>query len=126
MRRFWIGLGILGLFLLSGFWISSRMQAIHIPISEKLAQASEAAHGGHWDQAKALEDEASDRWERYRNFSAACCNHQPMDEIDARLRQLEVYRRQGLTARYSAECVYLAERMEDLAESFRLSWWNLL
>lgn len=126
MRRFWIGLGLLGLFLLSGFWISSRMEDIHMPIAAGLSQAGEQAMEGNWEQAAALAGQAKLRWERYRNFSASVCNHQPMDEIDARLRQLEVYRLQGLTTSYCAECVYLAERLEDIAESFRLSWRNLL
>lgn len=126
MKRFWIGVGLLAAFLLMGILVGSRMRAIHIPISEKLAQAANTSLSGNWEEALLLEEEASGSWDRYRNFSAAFCNHQPMDEIDARLRHLEVYRQRRQIDLYCAECLYIAERLEDLAESFRLSWWNLL
>ena len=126
MRRFWIGIGLLGVFLLAGLWLGSRMHRIHTPIAEALTRAEERAEGGDWAQAERLTRDARDQWEQHRDFSAAFCNHQPMDEIDARFRRLEIYLARQQETAYRAECLYLSERLEDLAESFRLKWWNLL
>lgn len=126
MKRFWIGIGLLALVLAAGLWSGSRMRRVHMPCAAALERAAACAMAEDWTAASALTDQAKACWERNWKFSAAIAHHQPMDEIDALFEELEVYRAREETAAYCASCLYLSERVRDLGDSFRLSWWNLL
>ena len=126
MRRFWIGVGLLGALLAAGLWTGSRMQRTHMPCAADLENAAACAMAEDWAAAGSLGDRERKSWQRSRNISASFANHQIMDEIDALFGELEIYRAREETAAYCAGCIYLAERLRDLGNSFRLSWWNLL
>lgn len=126
MKRFWIGVGILGVILVIGIWAGNRMQRTHIPCAMDLENAAACAMAEDWQGAGSLGDRARESWQRSRKVSASIANHQIMDEIDALFEELEIYRAREETAAYCAGCIYLAERLRDLGNSFRLSWWNVL
>ena len=46
MKRIWLGLGILVLFLALGFWSSYGMQSLHEPLAHDLEQAAKTALSG--------------------------------------------------------------------------------
>lgn len=126
MKRFWVGVGLLGAMLILGIWTGQRMIRSPMPCAQDLEQAAAQAMAEDWTAAGALSDRARETWEQNRKFSASVANHRVMDEIDALFRELEIYRAREETAAYSAECMYLAERLRDLGNSFRLNLWNLL
>lgn len=126
MRRFWIGVGILVGLLAVGLWAMWVMDDVHGSISENLRQASQAVQEFGWEKADALTDSAKADWEKYWSFSAAMADHTAMDEIDALLAQLDVYRQRENVTAYAAACARLAELIGALEEGHRLSWWNIL
>jgi len=126
MKRFWIGIGLLAAVLAAGLWAGNRLRQAHLPCAEDLEQAAACAMAEDWAEASALTDRAKQSWQKNWRISAAITNHQPMDEIDALFEELEVYRAREETAAYCAACLYLSERVRDLSNSFRVSWWNLL
>lgn len=126
MRRLWIGIGLLAVILVAGTWTTHRMTRAHMPCAADLENAAACAMAENWSGAEVLSQRARESWENNWHISASITNHQRMDEIDALFEELEVYRIREETAAYSAGCMYLAERMRDLSNSFRLSWWNLL
>ena len=126
MKRFWIGIGLLAAVLVVGIWAGSRMQQVHTPCAEDLERAAACAMAEDWAAASALTNRAKQLWQNNRHTSAAIASHQPLDEIDALFEELEIYRAREETAAYCASCLYLSERVRDLGQSFRISWWNLL
>lgn len=126
MKRFWIGLALLVSILAGGIWSSHRMSRIHTPCAMDLEHAAQCAMEGDWFGAAALADRAEQTWQMTWHLSAMMSDHDPMDEIDALFAQLEVYRIRGETSAFSAECQYLAQRLKDMGETFRFTWWNLL
>ncbi len=126
MKRMWIGIGLLAVVLIGGVWSGKRMMNTHLPCAEDLEHAAACAMAEDWGSAGALAEKARDTWQQNRKISASVTDHEPMDEIDAIFEELEVYRAREETAAYSAGCMYLAEQLRDLGNSFRLSWWNIL
>lgn len=126
MRRFWIGVGLLAVLLAAGMWTGSRMRRTHMPCVADLENAAACAMAEDWTAAGALSGRAKEGWQNSWHLSASMANHQRMDEIDALFEELEIYRAREETSAYCAGCMYLAELLRDLGESFRLSWWNLL
>lgn len=126
MRRFWIGLVLLAALLAAGIWAGNRMERVHMPCAMDLQWAQSQASRGNWVAAGALTQRARDAWNRNWHFAAALANHQPMDEIDALFEELEVHLQRQDGALFCAACNYLAQKVRNLGDSFRLSWWNLL
>ena len=126
MRRFLVGTALLAVLLLVGVWAGNRMERVHMPCAVDLQWAQTQASQENWVEATALTQRARDTWHRNWHFTATLANHEPMDEIDALFEELEVHlqRRDGAT--FSAACSYLAQKVQDLGDSSRLSWWNLL
>ena len=125
MRRFWIGIGLLGALLAAGLWSGSRMRRNHMPCAADLDNASAYAMAEDWIRADALAERARNTWEHNLRLSAAIHDHRPLEEIDALFRELDIYRAREETAAYCALCAHLSSRLKDLAMSGELSWWNL-
>ncbi len=126
MKRMWIGVGLLAVVLISGIWTGNRMIQTHLPCADDLENSAACAMAEDWAGAGKLAAQARNTWQKNRKVSASVTDHEPMDEIDAIFEELEVYRAREETAAYSAGCMYLAEQLRDLGNSFKLSWWNLL
>ena len=126
MRHLWIGVLILILLLALGLVISLRMGVIHTPIAEDLAAAAEAALSDDWDTAMTCVRSASARWEKYRRFTAAFADHNPMDELDGLFAELEVYAKEREMPHFASTCTRLNHLANAMAESHMLYWWNLL
>ena len=126
MNHLWIGVLILAILLALGLVVSWGMDAIHDPIANDLAAAAEAALDSDWDTALSCVHRASARWEKYRRFTAAFADHTPMDELDQLFAQLPFFAHQRENPHFSALCQELSTLARAMAESQRLSWWNLL
>ena len=126
MKRFWIGMVLLAVLLVLGAWMGGRMTDATLPCADGLDRAAELAMAEDWPGAKQAMEQAWRAWAENRNFSASLSSHEPMEEIDALFEELEIYGAREETAAFSAGCVFLAEKLRDLGNSFRLSWQNLL
>ncbi|MBO7184350.1 MAG: DUF4363 family protein [Oscillospiraceae bacterium] len=126
MKRFWLGVLILLLLLSGSLLINTSMRRIHTAISQDLAEAADAAMAKNWEQAFHLARSAMHRWDRYHRFTAAFADHTPMDDLDALFVQLPVFAQQREDPHFAATCLELSFLATAIAESHRLTWWNLL
>ena len=126
MKRLWIGVGFLAAMLVIGIWITLAFSRLHIPISDALNQASEAAVAGDWEKATALTKSARADWEKFRGFTAAVADHEPLEEMDAMFAQLTVLAQQQETADFAATSAQLARLAQAMADSQSISWWNVV
>ncbi len=126
MKRLWIGILILSALLASGCLIREALMKIHTPIAADLQHSAAAALTEDWNTALDLAQHAAVRWERFHHFTAAVADHTPMDEVDGLFAELKIYASQRENPHFSATCRRLSALAEAIAESHRLSWWNLL
>jgi hypothetical protein len=125
MKRFWIGVGLLGALLVLGTWGSGRLRRSYMPCAADLDNAAAYAMAEDWVRAEGLTERARNSWEQDLHITAAIHDHQPLEDIDALFRELEIYRAREDTVSFCAVCVQLAQRLKDLGMSGKVSWWNL-
>ena len=126
MKRAWFALVLLLALLAAGIGITVAMDRIHAPAAALLNEAADAALERNWVMASTKLHLARQRWEDYRDFSAAVADHEPMEEITAWFSRLEICLKQRNTAEFAAGCIYLSELVEAMGEAHGFSWWNLL
>ena len=126
MARFWLGVGILLVFLALGLWIAFTMDGVHQQISSTLEQAAQLTMEGDLDAGIALVTQAHDRWERNWHAAAAVADHAPMDEIDSLFAQLQLYGTVRKPEEFAAYCTRLSQLIAAMGEAHTLTWWNLL
>ena len=126
MARGWIGVGILLVFLVLGFWISAEMDQTHLPTEALLKQAAEKTLQGDFQQGVALGMEAKNRWEQQWDYTATVADHSPLDDVDALFGEMEIYAQTGEEPHFAACCQELARRVQAVASAHRFSWWNIL
>ena len=126
MGRFWLGIGILVVFLVLGFWVTYAMDNVHSEISKTLDDAVAQTLGGDLTEGIALARQAKDRWQSHWRGTASVADHAPMDEIDGLFAQLETYGQAGLSGEFAAYCARLSNLVIAVGEAHSLTWWNLL
>ena len=126
MRRMWLGVVILVLFLVLGLWGSHAMTGFLEPLSEKLKSAEDYALQGNMDAAMQLAQDAKDTWHRHWPFVAILADHDPMDEIDGHFESLLSYAKAGHAADFAALCGELSSWVEATADAQKCDWWNLV
>lgn len=126
MKRGWLGVGILTVFLLAGILVSMMMRNAHIPTGELLQQAADTTLAGDFDRGVQMGMEAKSRWEDKWNATAIVADHSPMDDIDALFGEMEIYAQTGEKPHFAACCQELAQRLQAMAEAHKFSWWNVL
>lgn len=126
MKRGWLGVGLLAVFLLAGMVISAVMSDAHMPTQDLLQQAADATLSGDFDRGVQIGMEAKDRWEQQWNGTAIVADHSPMDDIDALFAEMEIYAKTGEEPHFAACCRELAQRLQAMAEAHKFSWWNVL
>lgn len=126
MSRFWLGIGLLVLFLAMGLWISFSVDSIHQTIAETLDQAAAQTLSGDPEAGLALARQARSDWETRWRETASIADHAPMDEIDGLFAQLEIYGQTDNHADFAAYCSRLAKLVTAVGEAHTLNWWNLL
>lgn len=120
MGRSVIGAAILAALLAVGIWTQNRMEAVHSPIAADMAQAAQLSAAGDWDGAARLVTRARMQWEEHRTFSAALADHQPLEDIEGLMAQLDAYGSQEDSA-FSATCAEIARRVMAVAEAHTLT-----
>ncbi len=126
MKRFWIGILVLSLLLVSGWAVAFFIERCHEPISRDLAQAAQIASDGQLEQAIRLAEHAHAEWLRCRDFTAAFADHSVLEQIDAIFAEIQVYAAAEDSLSFSAACAHLAELSKAVAESHCPKWQNLL
>ena len=126
MKRFWIGLTLMGLIFLGGILLDRGISAIHSPISQHLNAAAEASARNDWTAALEQVDLASARWKKFHSLTASMADHTPMDEIDRLFAQLQVFASQRKMPDFAATCRQLSFLARSMAESHSLKWQNFL
>ena len=126
MKRFWIGGALLLAILAAGLWTGKRMEKIHTDVVDRLRDCGQAAQEQRWEQAEAAVREAKERWEAGWTFSAALSDHTALEEIDGDFGELQVYLKNRDALRSAALCAKLAQMVDAVQESHRLTWRNLL
>ena len=123
MRRIWIGVGVLLALLAAGLLVMRATDRQLREVSETLKRSSETEN---WDEAISLAEKAQRDWKKKRQLMAALADHAELEQIEGGFAQLEAYRRYADETDHAAVCAQLSEAIRDLAESHRLTWWNLL
>ena len=126
MKRFWIGIILLGILLGAGLWVMTAAEGIHEPVGELLEEAAEKSLAGEFTEGVALARQARQKWQQYWKTVAAGADHEPMDEIDSLFAQIEVYASREQVVAFAAGCARLGELIEAMAEAHSLSWWSIL
>lgn len=126
MKRMYIGIGLLAVLLGAGILLTALFTALHDPISDTLEQAQAAAQAGDWAAAQALTDQARSAWGQSRFFTAAVADHEPMEEMEAMFSRLAALAQLRQSDEFTSDCAQLAHMAKAMADSQRLTWWNLL
>ena len=126
MKRTWLGLGLLLIFLVAGCLVTFSFHRIYTPTAQILEEASQKALDGQWENACAGAKTALERWNRYRNFTAAVADHAPLEEMDALFSQLEIYMQLNWQGEFALLCAQLAQMSAAMEESQAFTWWTML
>ena len=126
MKRIWLGLGLLALFLALGLWSAYSAGKLHIPLAHDLEKAATSALSGDLTSGETLAKKAKELWEKQWHRSAILADHTPMDEIDGLFARLEVYTKTKNAEAFAAYCQQLAKLITATAEAHSFTWWNIL
>ncbi len=126
MKRLWIGIALLGVFLVLGVVTTLSMSRLHEPLAEELSRASQAVQTGNWSQASQHALRAKTAWETHRKLVACVADHDPMEQIDSLFCELQIYLDMRQDAAFAACCANLKSLTSAMGEAHALSWWNLL
>ena len=126
MKRLWLGVAVLAVFLAASLLLSWYLPGLHREIAQELSAAAKAVEKSDWEEATRLAGGAKQRWERCRHFVASFTDHEPLENMDSLFEELEIYRTEKLPIDYAATCIQLSQLCLAIAESHCLTWWNLL
>lgn len=126
MKKGWLGVGLLAVFLAAGLALSFWMDKTHLPGSQLLQQAAEVTLQGDLEQGITLARRAEALWENSREATATVADHGPMEEIDGLFRELWVYAQMQETPHFAATSAELALKIRAVADAHRISWSSLL
>ena len=125
-RRFLLGLTILILVLAFAIGTAVGMKAIHAPSEAALTQAARLAMADDMEQASRLARNAYDRWQKYRNVTAAFADHNPMDDTERLFREMLVYAESEEIPHFAACCTQLSAMLKATYETHGFSLKNIL
>ncbi len=126
MKRLWLGIALLAIFLSLGLWVTKAMNNAHDPIAALLEEASEAALSGDLSKGISLGSEAKKQWESHRKATASVADHTPLEEIDRLFAEMEVYGQEEELPHFAACCKQLSTLVRSMGEAHSLTWWSLL
>lgn len=126
MKRSWIGFALLVLLLFGSILVTRQMAKIHEPIGDNLTMAAEAALDTDWSRAEAFFLQAEADWKKWEHFRASVADHNPVEEIDAGMEMLKVFRDNRDAIAFAAGCRELTRKVLAVGEAHELVWWNLL
>lgn len=126
MKRLWIGVGILLVLLAMGVTLLCISNHFYQDFSRELQSAQELALAGNWTVAGEKADNAQTLWLQYRRLWASFSDHEPVEELETLLSQLEIYEKRRLEVDFAAVCQGIVHLAEAIDESHNLRWWSIL
>ena len=78
MGKFWLGAGLLALFLVLGLWVGAAMDTAHMGISQALTEAAELALDGQLEQGCRVAQQAQNQWDEKWHGSACVADGDPL------------------------------------------------
>ena len=125
-RRFILGIVLLVLALALCVSTTLGMKAIHAPAETALTEAARLALDGQMDAAVSLSTKAYNRWQKYRNLTAAFADHNPMDDTERLFREMLVYAETEEIPHFAACCSELSAMLKAMYEAHEFSLKNIL
>ena len=125
-RRFILGIVLLVLVLALCVSTTLGMKAIHAPAETALTEAARLALDGQMDAAVSLSTKAYNRWQKYRNLTAAFADHNPMDDTERLFREMLVYAETEEIPHFAACCSELSAMLKAMYEAHEFSLKNIL
>lgn len=126
MKRFWIGISILALLLVSSVGVIVCLDRTMSQITDDLRLAQSAAASGDLEAAQKAVAAARQRWEHNRPLAACLANHGPLELVNQGFQELEVWARAGDSAQYEALCCILGQQIEALVQEVTPYYYNIL
>lgn len=125
-RRFVLGIVLLLVVLIFAICTGVGMKVIHKPGETALNRAAQLALEDNMEQAIPLAKEAYNRWQTYRNLTAAFADHSPMDDTERLFKEMLVYADTGETPHFAACCSQLSAMLRAFYETHSFSLKNIL
>lgn len=125
-RRFILGILLLVLVLALSVGTALGMKAIHAPSETNLSNAAQLALDGHWEEATLLAADAYERWQSYRDITAAFADHSPMDDTERLFREMLIYAEAEEVPHFAACCSELSAMLRAMYETHGFSLKNIL
>lgn len=121
-------LGVILLTVVLAFAIATGagMKAIHAPGETLLTEAARLAMEDKLEEAVPLARQAFDRWEKFRDVTAAFADHNPMDDTERLFREMLVYAEAGEVPHFAACCTQLSAMLKATYETHGFSLRNIL
>lgn len=126
MGRFYLGVGILVLFLILGLWVTYSMNTVHQSVAQTLDEAAGRTLSGNLTEGISLAQQAQAHWQNHWHGTASVADHAPMDEIDGLFAQLQAYGQAGQAGDFAACCARISNLVAAIGEAHGLTWWNFL
>lgn len=125
-RRFWLGIGILVLFLALSLLTTASMTRIHACAAQLLEQAGQTALSGDLPSAMTDAQRAFQIWQDNWNYTASLADHNPMDDVDLLFAELQVYGQSEEIPHFAACCAQLSKAIQAMYTAHLPTWWNFL
>ena len=126
MKRSWFGLGMLVVLLILALVVTAVMDGTQEQMCLALAQSKESALLGQWEDVRFFLTHAQGQWEKHGHLRACFADQGALEDVEAALATLEVYRQSKDPLSYRAACAALICRLEAIGEAHKPVWWNIL
>ena len=126
MKRLWIGVAFLVLLLGGSLALLVFSGGFYRDFSAALDEASALALEENWTEAIEKVQFCQKKWEKNQHFLAAFTDHEPIEQVESRFSQLEIYGEHRLRVDFAAVCQQLRHCAEAIDESHSLKWWTVL
>ena len=125
MKRSWMGLALLLVLLAASLLVTGFMDRIHEEMALDLQQSAECALLGDWDNVQLFLKRTNRVWEKWDRLRSCFADQKAVEDVDAALAALEIWRQSRDAAAYRAACAALTKQVEAMGEAHKLTWWNV-
>lgn len=126
MNKLWIGIGLMVILLLGGIGLLWGSNVFFDGFSRYVSEAGELALVGDWSGATEKMNKSQRQWDTYRRFWASFTDHEPVEQVQTLLLQIELYRKEQREVEFASACRALSRVAENIEESHSLRWWSVL
>ena len=125
MKRSWMGLALLLVLLAASLLVTGFMDRIHEEMALDLRQSAECALLGDWDNVQLFLKRTNRVWEKWDRLRSCFADQKAVEDVDAALAALEIWRQSKDATAYRASCAALTKQVEAMGEAHKLTWWNV-